>query len=90
GVGTNAMGDPAPIVDIEAVCRSLGAKVEVKDPFDVKGTIETVTRLFQDPDGVKVLILKRKCALLRQKGEKPPYKMRIDPEKCVGQDWCYE
>ena len=86
GVGRNAMGDPAPVVDIEAVCRSLGAKVELKDPFDVKGTIETITRLFQDPDGVKILILRHKCALLRQKGEKAPYKMNIDPQKCVGQE----
>lgn len=86
GVGQNAMGDPAPLVDIERVCRSIGAKVEVRDPFDLKGTTETLSRLFQDREGVKVLILKRKCALLRLKGEKPPYKIHIEQEKCVGQD----
>jgi len=86
GVGTSAMGDPAPILDIEAICRAMGAKVEVKDPFDLKDTTETITRLFQDREGVKVLILKRKCALLKAKGEKPPYKIHIALENCVGQD----
>jgi indolepyruvate ferredoxin oxidoreductase alpha subunit len=86
GIGTNAMGDPAPVVDIEKICRAIGAKVEIYDPFDLKGTIETLTRLMQDPEGVKVLILKRKCALIRMKGESFPYRVSIDPEKCVGED----
>jgi indolepyruvate ferredoxin oxidoreductase alpha subunit len=86
GVGLNAVGDPAPIVDIEKICRAMDAKVEIHDPFDVKGTIEILTRLMQDEEGVKVLILKRKCALIRLKGESFPYKVSIDPEKCIGED----
>ena len=85
GVGLNAMGGPGPALDIESICRSLGVKVEVHDPFDMKGTRDILTRLFQE-DGVKVFILKRKCALLRLKGENPPYKVHIDEEKCIGEE----
>jgi indolepyruvate ferredoxin oxidoreductase alpha subunit len=85
GVGLNAMGGPGPALDIESICHSLGVKVEVHDPFDMKGTRDILTRLFQE-DGVKVLILKRKCALLRLKGENPPYKVHIDEEKCIGEE----
>ena len=85
GVGRNAMGVPGPAVDIESICRSLKVKVEVRDPFDLKGTREVLTRLFQE-EGVKVLILKRKCALQRLKGESPPYKVHIDPDKCIGEE----
>jgi indolepyruvate ferredoxin oxidoreductase alpha subunit len=85
GVGLNAMGVPGPAVDIESICRSLGTQVEVNDPFDLRGTREILTRFFQE-EGVKVLILKRKCALLRLKDESPPYKVHIDPKKCIGED----
>ena len=85
GVGLNAMGLPGPVVDIESICRSLGVKVEVHDPFDLKGGIEILARLLQE-EGVKVFILKRKCALLRLKDENPPYKIHIDPEKCIGEE----
>ncbi|MEW6262033.1 MAG: thiamine pyrophosphate-dependent enzyme [Thermodesulfobacteriota bacterium] len=86
GVGRNALGDPAPVLDIEMICRSMGVKVVVKNPFDLKDTIDTITHLLQDDEGVKVLILKQKCALLRAKDEKPPYRMHIDHGKCVGQE----
>lgn len=85
-VGLNAVGKPAPVLDIEVICRAIGAEVTVRDPFDVNGTIDTITHLFQEKEGVKVLILKQRCALVRAKGEKSPYKMHIDAEKCVGQD----
>jgi indolepyruvate ferredoxin oxidoreductase alpha subunit len=85
GVGLNAMGVPGPVVDIESICRSLGVKVEVHDPFDLRGAVEILARLFEE-EGVKVLILKRKCALLRLKDENPPYKIHIDPEKCIGEE----
>jgi indolepyruvate ferredoxin oxidoreductase alpha subunit len=79
------MGVPGPVVDIESICRSLGVKVEVHDPFDLRGAVEILARLFEE-EGVKVLILKRKCALLRLKDENPPYKIHIDPEKCIGEE----
>ncbi|HSR09907.1 MAG TPA: thiamine pyrophosphate-dependent enzyme, partial [Thermodesulfobacteriota bacterium] len=86
GVGRNAMGEPGPAVDIESICRSLKIHVEVSDPFDLKRTREALNGLLEEK-GVKVLILRQSCALQRLKGEKPPYRVRIDPETCLG-DGC--
>ena len=33
----------------------------------------------------EVLIMWRKCAMLRPKDEKPPFKVTIDPQKCIGE-----
>jgi indolepyruvate ferredoxin oxidoreductase alpha subunit len=86
GVGTNAMGEEVTPIDIEKVCRGFGAKVEVTDPFDLEATKLKLLRMLDDPEGVKVLIMRRKCALLRQKEEKSPYKVHVDTEKCIGEE----
>jgi len=86
GVGKNAMGEEVTPVDIEGVCRAFGAKVEVTDPFDLETTKLKLLQMLDDPEGVKVLIMRRKCALLRQKEEEPPYKVYVDPERCIAED----
>ncbi len=85
GIGKTAMGDPSAVVDIESVVRAMGINVVVKDPFNVQDTTDTITNLLQNKNGVTVLILKQKCVLTRAKGEKAPFRMYIDAEKCVGQ-----
>jgi indolepyruvate ferredoxin oxidoreductase alpha subunit len=84
GTGKTAMGCEAAVVDIEALCRSLGAKVETRDPFNVQETVDTIYRLLQDPQGVKILVLRQECALVRGKRQKALYRMRVDGERCVG------
>ena len=87
GVGKGATGEQAPVVDMEALCRSLGAKVEVCDPFDLKNTTETLVRLMADEEpGAKVVIMRRVCELVRARREKAPYKVHVDTGKCVGDD----
>jgi indolepyruvate ferredoxin oxidoreductase, alpha subunit len=86
GVGSNAMGDPVSPVDIESVCRSLGAKVEVADPFDLGGTRQKLLEALEGPQGAKVVILRRKCAMVQLKEEKPAFKVRVNPELCIGED----
>jgi indolepyruvate ferredoxin oxidoreductase alpha subunit len=85
GVGRNAMGDEVTPVDIEGVCRAFGAKVEVTDPFDLPGTREKLLRALEDPEGAKVLIVRRPCQMLKRKDEKPPYRVFVDPRKCIGE-----
>jgi indolepyruvate ferredoxin oxidoreductase alpha subunit len=85
GTGSNAMGEPTAAVDIEAVCRALGVRVEVTDPFDLKGTTEKLLDLMADEGGVRVLIARRKCALVRARQEKAAYRMRVDSERCLGE-----
>ena len=84
GTGRTATGDKAPVLDLRAICEALGARVEVADPFDMKATTETILRLLQDEEGVKVLILRQVCALVRSRHQQRLYHMYIDPELCLG------
>jgi len=85
GTGSTATGEAAPVVDLKAVCEGFGARVEGVDPFDVSATVETILRLLQDEKGVKVLILKRECALVSAKKQKSLYKVEVDQERCLGE-----
>ncbi|GAH62504.1 unnamed protein product, partial [marine sediment metagenome] len=73
-------------IDAVKLCQSLGCKVVVTDPFDIKGTTNKLIQLLKE-DGVKVLIMRRKCELVRMREErKHPYKVWVDTEKCRGED----
>jgi indolepyruvate ferredoxin oxidoreductase alpha subunit len=85
GTGASAVGEPAPKVDLEALCASLGVRVEVADPFDLQDTTRKLLDLLQDDRGVRVLISRRKCALVRAREEKAAYKVRVDSERCLGE-----
>ena len=85
GTGLTATGGDAPVIDLKAICEVLGAHVEVVDPFDVAATIETLLRLLQDEEGVRVLILKRECALVSAKHQKRLYRVEVDQERCLGE-----
>lgn len=87
GTGLTAMGDSAPVVSIEDICRSTGAKViTVSDPFDLQGTVDKLLSSMRDEEpGLKVLILRRKCALVEAKEEEARYKMSVDVDKCLGE-----
>ena len=82
------MGDEVALLSIERICRAFGAKVEVTDPFDLKDTRQTLLQMLKDPEGLKVLIMRRKCALLKLKEEKVPKKISLDPEQCIGCKLC--
>jgi indolepyruvate ferredoxin oxidoreductase alpha subunit len=88
GLQTNAMGDEVPAVNIEGICRAIGAKVEIRDPFNLKKTQEALKEMIRDTDGAKVLILRRGCALDPEKKFKRKYKMSVDPERCMGDKGC--
>ncbi len=83
GTATNAVGDPATVIDIADFCRSLGCKVTVLDPFDIKGTTNKILELLKDEEGVKVLVLRRTCELMRMRQErKEPYKISVNEDEC--------
>ena len=85
GTGMTAMGEPTKVVSMEALCRSLGARVEICDPFDLKSTMATLLEMMAEGGGAKVAIMRRECELVRGKKEKPPYKVHVDPDKCIGE-----
>jgi indolepyruvate ferredoxin oxidoreductase alpha subunit len=86
GTGSTATEENTPSIDIEAVCRSMGIRVEVTDPFDIEGTTQKLLGLMREDGGVRVLISKRTCELVRGRKEDDPYQMSVDTDKCRGDD----
>jgi indolepyruvate ferredoxin oxidoreductase alpha subunit len=82
--GYDALGRPAPVVEIEEVCKAIGVKVKVRDPFEVDQAIEDLYDMLQE-DGAKVMVFRRKCYLVESK-EKGIKKVYVEPEKCIGDD----
>lgn len=86
GTGRTAMGETVPPVDIEALCRALGARVSSADPFDLDKTVEVLYGLLQEEKGVRVLVLKQECALVRGRRQRAPFKVRVDQGLCLGKE----
>jgi indolepyruvate ferredoxin oxidoreductase alpha subunit len=84
GTGTTATGKATEPVRVEDLCRSLGVHVEVGDPYDMKKTSQTIYALMK-MTGPRVLILKRKCALVQGREGGFPYEMRVDEAQCLGE-----
>jgi len=82
--GCDALGRPAPVVEIEEVCKAIGVEVRVRDPFEVDQAIEDLYDMLQD-DGAKVMVFRRRCYLVEFK-EKGKKKVFVDSEKCIGDD----
>jgi TPP-dependent indolepyruvate ferredoxin oxidoreductase alpha subunit len=68
GSGKTAMGTDAKIIRIQDVARGLGIdKVEVVDPYDVKGTTKVIREML-DYHGPSVIISERPCPLTIERG----------------------
>jgi len=90
GTGKNATIETAPVINMDALCRSLGVPVEVCDPFNLKDTTATLLRLITDKSGPKVVIMRRECELQRARKEKKnPFEMHINPDICKGENCRY-
>ena len=92
GVGYNAIGEPAPRLDVVKVCEALGVPVVVSDPFDLRGTTKCLRKLMAEKEGVRILILRRACELVRMKRDKnKPFKVTVNQDKCKGEECgrCY-
>jgi indolepyruvate ferredoxin oxidoreductase alpha subunit len=85
GSTVDAMGHEVPPIVLEDLCRSLGVKTLVEDPFNLDKAAMTIYELLQEK-GTKVLILRQECALVRAKKTTKRYKVTIDPNKCLGDE----
>ena len=84
GTGELATGDPGVVVDIEAVCKAMGATVEVCDPYNLEAATQVLLRMMNSDSGTKVIIMRHMCQLVRTKRKIPnDYIMHVDPEKCL-------
>lgn len=86
GTEHDAMGNVVNAIDIESICRAIGADVYVADPFDLAATTEKVLDLVENKSGARVLIMKQSCALSPEKKGKKNYEMSIDETKCRGEN----
>jgi indolepyruvate ferredoxin oxidoreductase, alpha subunit len=85
GLEMNALGQRSPAVDIPEVCKAIGAKVRVCDPFDLEETQKTMLEVIEDT-GVKVLILRQICALSPEKKAAKKFEMSVSQERCLGEN----
>jgi TPP-dependent indolepyruvate ferredoxin oxidoreductase alpha subunit len=68
GSGKNIFGEETRIIRLQDVARSLGIdKVEVVDPYDIKGTTKVIREML-DYHGPSVIIAQRPCPLLIERG----------------------
>jgi indolepyruvate ferredoxin oxidoreductase alpha subunit len=86
GTGISAQGMPVNKVLIEDVVRGFGVKCEIADPFENSLAAEIICRLLREP-GVKVLILRRECALVAGRSSRRKKKVYVDQSLCRG-DTC--
>jgi len=85
GIGRDATGNQAPVVDIVALCRGLGVDVAEGDPYDIEKTTETLYDLLAI-GGLNVLVLRRPCTLLEMRMHFELVKnVYVDIERCVGE-----
>jgi len=74
-------GTPAPVMDIEAVCRAVGVKRVAKvDPYDLEN-VERILKEETAADEPSVIIAERPCVLLKSVQKNAP--LAIDTEKCT-------
>jgi indolepyruvate ferredoxin oxidoreductase alpha subunit len=86
GLPVDAAGREAPGLNIEAICRAMGADVRVCDPFDLQETQRTLLELLARGDGLRVLILRQICALSPEKKAKKRYEVSVREAVCIGEN----
>jgi indolepyruvate ferredoxin oxidoreductase alpha subunit len=83
GSPQDAVGAPAPAIQIEKVCEALGAETLMADPFDLQKATRMIYDLMQK-EGTSVLILRQPCALVKAKKDPRRKKVVVHQEKCIG------
>jgi TPP-dependent indolepyruvate ferredoxin oxidoreductase alpha subunit len=69
GSGKTAMGTEAKIINIQNIARGVGIeKVDIVDPYDIDATTAKIKEAL-DYEGPSVIISKRPCPLLIERGE---------------------
>jgi indolepyruvate ferredoxin oxidoreductase alpha subunit len=63
----------------------MGARVAIRDPFELAETQKTLNALMEHKEGVNVLILRQKCGLSPEKKAAKKYEVRVDETLCIGE-----
>ncbi len=86
GLPVNAAGGWAKDIEIADLCKAVGARVEIRDPFDLDETHRTLDRMMEGGKGTGVLILRQACALSPEKRGKKKFEVKIDEAVCLGEN----
>jgi indolepyruvate ferredoxin oxidoreductase alpha subunit len=86
GTPMGADKNPLPALNIPDVCRTMGAKVAVSDPFDIEQTRSLLQEMLEETKGVRVLVLKQACALSPGKKGQKNFEVTVDPALCLAED----
>jgi indolepyruvate ferredoxin oxidoreductase alpha subunit len=84
GSGCDALGRPAPTVEIEQICKGIGVEVRVRDPFEISQAVQDIYDMLQE-NGPRVMVFRRRCFRIEAK-EKLQKKYYVDQAKCIGDD----
>jgi len=84
GLEVSALREIVPAIEIAAICKAIGAKVAVADPFDLKATGRILTEFLADKGSVNVLILRQSCALSPEKKGKKTFDVKVNETLCLG------
>ncbi len=85
--GRNLRGEPAPELDLAALCRAVGVEcVHIVDSYDLD-QLEEVLCEEVSADQPSVVIARRPCVLLRGRAEQ---RIQFDAEACVGCGLCLD
>jgi indolepyruvate ferredoxin oxidoreductase alpha subunit len=86
GLAVNVLDQPAPAISIENLCASLGVPVAVLDPYDLEANTQIIYQALQESEGVRVLVLRRTCALVQGRAGGYPFIPTVDGDRCLGDD----
>ncbi len=86
GVQNDAMGVKRPSISIDELCSSLRVPVVVVDPYNMEETVRQLLTMLRDGTGVRALICRRECALIRASKGYRPFLMHVDKGRCIGGD----
>ncbi len=86
GLPVDGMGDPAPALDIERICKAVECDyVKTVDPLNIAETTEAFKEA-EASEGVAVVVTKSPCALLEVRDKRragiPLNKYTVDQEAC--------
>lgn len=86
--GSGVRGEPAPRVDLAAVCRAMGVEfVRAVDPYDLGATFVALEEAIRYP-GVSVVITNRPCVEAPVKVRDEPF--RVVLERCTACQLCMD
>jgi indolepyruvate ferredoxin oxidoreductase alpha subunit len=86
GLRVDASGNQVPAIDVARVCESMGATVRTCNPFDLEETRRTFVELLEKKDGVKVLVLRKACALSPERKARKDFQVSVDEAVCLGEN----